>query len=164
MQEQLLALWRRIEPRLRPVVFFVFLAMLIAEIVLWQNDAASGGPSDPPRRPEVKVEDFASSDIEALKSLVDSSPPPIEETDFRWLIVTDMFDVRAVESAVAQERQANDLFARAQELTRQQKFREALESCKRALEIRPDNTRARQLKERLEKQIEQDQKRYDRIF
>ena len=148
---QLLALWHFIEPRLRPAVLLLFVAMLLTVIFIWYQESSSVELPDPTRPPVPPPPGTAIADT--LNALT-VAPPEIEKTPLRSLIVSDMFNIREVQEAVLQEKRANEIFARAQELAKQQKYREALQTCDQVLTIRPNHLPARQLKEQMQKKLD----------
>jgi hypothetical protein len=72
---------------------------------------------------------------------------------FGLLVFPLLLGLQAVQDAVAQEAQANQLFQQALQLSNEKRYREALDICKQVLTIRATHLPALQLKADLEKTL-----------
>lgn len=157
MEQQLLNLWRHIEANLRVTVFSVFGILLLLVFVVYAMEsgappaetfASTGqGQGQPP--PMAVVDPAA----EVIQKDLYGEKPPIESSPIAPLITNNMFDVRAIQNAIAQDQQANRRYEIALRLYNERKYREALDACNEVLAIRSAHFPAQQLKTTIEAKL-----------
>jgi len=155
MEQQLLNLWRHIEANLRVTAFSVFGFLLLLVFVIYAMESgtppaepiASTGQGQPP--PMAVVDPAA----EVIQKELYGEKPPIESSPVAPLITNNMFDVRAIQNAIAQDQQANRRYEIALRLYNERKYREALDACNEVLAIRSAHFPAQQLKATIEAKL-----------
>ena len=148
--DALLKIWRFIEPRVRVLMFLLFVVMLGATFAFYNmespydedaNQTRRGKPAELPddRRPAQTVE-----------NALYKTPESIEKTAFASLIANSMFSVKTVKDQTEREAEANRKFAEARTLSAQGDTARALALVNEVLAIMPAHSEAQQLKRKLE--------------
>ena len=162
MQDKMQALWQRVEPHLRWVVGGAFVVLLGVVIYLSMSETPDFARSDEPPATAAAAttgtdtEDKPKKDKDSMKIMRGENAAgliPIQDSPFRLLTVNSMFDVKAVRNAIELEKVASQKYAEALSLWRDQQFREALSKCDEVLAIKPDHTRALDLRKSLEEKL-----------
>jgi len=147
-------LWRFIEPRLRIVMFLLFIVMLVGVFALYNMEAPedeSGGAMRPAGRAADLPDDRRPADL--IKGQIYADPKPMEETEFAPLIANSMFSVKSVKDQTERESEANRKYEQAVEALNASRFEDALRLVNEVLAIKDNHAPARGLKQRLEARL-----------
>ncbi len=155
MNEKMLMVWQKVEAYLRVIIFVVFVAMLSVVIYLQLNEHVE---SVDDAKAQVQPLPPIPENLVLLQKRKTQKISPIESSEYAPLIRDSMFNVKAIKDAIKLEAQANERYEVARTLFEEGRLDQALVECNRALSIRPQHLRARNLILDIQRKLDESKK------
>ncbi|MEQ8820744.1 MAG: hypothetical protein RLY93_10900 [Sumerlaeia bacterium] len=150
-KEKLQEIGQLLLKRMDQVAIVVFLALLVAAGYVFlqeQNDQVPEIMLTNPAPFQNKVE---GENLEEIQDQMIDTPEGIRnDPELRRVVQINMFDLKSVREASAQERQLREQFTTAERLAEEGNTQAAIRALNDILRVNPDFTQAAELKERLE--------------